>query len=152
MNSLVEALRKITAQDANVVWGEVLSVNETDERCIVDHESLEYKCLLSINASGQVEIPEPHSKVLIGFIANTPTAFVIRTEQVAKLKIRVGEASLIIEKSGFSIASQGENLLSVLTDLIDEVAKIIVVQGTSPNVPALTSIKERTAKILKDVK
>jgi hypothetical protein len=43
----------------------------------------------------------------------------------------------------------GENLKAVLSEFIDEVAKIIVIQGTSPNVPALTNIKTRLSKILK---
>ncbi len=48
-----------------------------------------------------------------------------------------------------TISAGGENLYNVLSDFIKEVQKIIVVQGTSPNVPALTAINERLNKILK---
>jgi hypothetical protein len=43
----------------------------------------------------------------------------------------------------------GQNLFDVMSDFIDEVAKIIVVQGTSPNVPALMQIKARLNTLIK---
>lgn len=53
------------------------------------------------------------------------------------------------EIEAVKMAAGGESLAKVLSDFIDETARIIVVQGTSPNVPALQQIKLRLNKILK---
>jgi predicted aconitase with swiveling domain len=52
------------------------------------------------------------------------------------------------EIESINITVGGENLKNVLSDFIDEVTKIIVIQGTGPNIPALTNIKQRLCKIL----
>lgn len=49
---------------------------------------------------------------------------------------------------GVRVVSQNESLKAVLNDLIDEVKKIIVVHGTTPDVPVLEQIKQRLNKIL----
>ena len=53
------------------------------------------------------------------------------------------------EVENINVEAGGENIFTVLSDFITEVAKIIVVQGTSPNVTALEQIKQRLNKILK---
>lgn len=52
------------------------------------------------------------------------------------------------ELDGLYIAAQNETLREVMNDFIDEVKKIIVVHGTTPNVPILEQIKQRLNKVL----
>jgi len=49
----------------------------------------------------------------------------------------------------FTICANEKNLLTELETLISEVSKIIVVQGTSPNVGALNTIKSNLGNLLK---
>lgn len=143
MNELIDAIRKITETEAAIVWGKVLSIDEKKETCTVEIDELEYEdVLLSINGSGIVTIPQQDSQVLIAFVEGTINAFVLQAEKVKEWKVRASD--------GILLQAQGENLLSILNDLISEISKIIVVQGTSPNVAALTAIKQRAQKLLKD--
>lgn len=94
--------------------------------------------------------PAEGSQVLVAIIENLKTeAVVIRCSEVQKVKARIGTTILELDADGFRFDRDEENLQAVLADLIAEVQKIIVVTGTSPDVPALESIKERMKLILK---
>lgn len=93
--------------------------------------------------------PAPDSIVLVGIIENIRTeAVVLRCSQVEKVRLKIGKTEMLIDGDGCKTERNGENLNNVLSDFIDEVAKIIVIQGTTPNVPALQQIKQRLNKIL----
>lgn len=55
----------------------------------------------------------------------------------------------VIEKGTISMKNKTESLQKILLDFITEVSKIIVVQGTSPNVPVLQQISQRVKNLLK---
>jgi len=74
---------------------------------------------------------------------------VIKYSEVEEINIKIGDFSVEVNMAGVTVDSNGENLFKVLSDFITEVSKIIVIQGTSPDVPALTQIKQRLNKILK---
>lgn len=151
MSDLVQALSNLNKAEAQIIWGVVDSVNESEETCAVTADGLQYEeVLLSISASGVVAIPEPNTKVLIAFIEHSTNAFVIKAESVSAYIFRTEESKIRIKPDGLLLESQGENLQTVLTDFVSEVAKIIVIQGTSPSVPALEAIKTRIKKLLKD--
>ena len=94
--------------------------------------------------------PVKGSAVLVGIIDGMKTeAVVLRCSEVERVKLKIGETSLLIDKDGFSVIRQAESLVDALTDLIAEIQKVIVVVGTSPNVAALEQIKTRLNQILK---
>ena len=94
--------------------------------------------------------PAEGSEVLVAIIENMKTeAVVIRCSEVQEVKAKIGTTELKLDANGFRFDRESENLQQVMTDLIAEVQKIIVVIGTSPNVPALEAIKHRVKKILK---
>ncbi|MDR3287083.1 MAG: hypothetical protein LBT27_06545 [Prevotellaceae bacterium] len=69
--------------------------------------------------------------------------------EIDKIYLKISETEITANKDGFKIENKGENLFKVLSDFITEVTKIIVIQGTSPNVAALNQITQRLNKILK---
>jgi hypothetical protein len=94
--------------------------------------------------------PAANSFVICGIVENLKTeAIVLRCSEVEKVKLKIAEYEMTIDAAGCTYNNKGENLYTVLSDFIAEVAKIIVIQGTSPNVAALTEIKTRLNKILK---
>jgi hypothetical protein len=94
--------------------------------------------------------PVEGSEVLVAIIENMKTeAVVIRCSEVQKVKAKIGTTELELDANGFRFDRESENLQTVMTDLIAEIQKIIVIQGTSPNVTALDNIKNRMKKILK---
>lgn len=70
------------------------------------------------------------------------------TKENANIKSEQKDLEFDMEET-FLITAGGENLKSQLDSFIDEVSKIVVVQGTSPNVGSLNGIKEKIGKILR---
>jgi hypothetical protein len=81
---------------------------------------------------GVVITPVKGSSVIVSRIGESDELFVEMFSEIEHINVTVGN----------------ENLYAVLSDFIKEVQKIIVVQGTSPNVPTLTQINQRLNKIL----
>ena len=78
------------------------------------------------------------------------TAFLLFADEAEEIYLNAGETKLAVKEDGCVIERGSENLVTALSDLISEIQKIVVVQGTSPNVPALEAIKTRMKQILKD--
>lgn len=93
--------------------------------------------------------PKVGSRVLIGLINNQGNnSFLIWSEETEEWVHKVGKAEMEMKHDGFVLEAQGESLKKVLNDFIDEVNKIIVVNGTTINVAAVTAIKQRLNRIL----
>lgn len=93
--------------------------------------------------------PKVGSKVLLGILEGSQAAAVLLdAEDVEELVYTSGESVFTIKKEGYIIKQGNESLRDCLNDFIDECNKIIVVNGTSINVPAVEAIKERLNTIL----
>lgn len=93
--------------------------------------------------------PKQGSRCLLGMINNQGNnSFLIWSEEAEEWAHKVGDAEMEMKNDGFVVQAQGESLKNVLNDFIDEVNKIIVVNGTTINVAAVTMIKQRLNKIL----
>jgi hypothetical protein len=94
--------------------------------------------------------PAEGSSVLVAIIENMKTeAVIIRCSEVQRVKAIIGTSELELNTDGFRFGRADENLMQVLSDLIGEIQKIIVVTGTSVNVAACEAIKTRMKQILK---
>lgn len=105
-----------------------------------------YDVLLGIG--GDYKKPKEGTKCLIGIVSNSANAFLITAEEVEEIIFTSGESELTIKEDGFIIKHADENLKSIFSDMIDEINKIIVVNGTSINVAAMTEIKQRLNTVL----
>lgn len=92
--------------------------------------------------------PKIGTKCLIGIISNSPNAFLIEADELDEIFFKSGESELTIKDGGFIIKHADQNLKTVFNDMIDEINKIIVINGTSINVPAMVAIKQRLNTIL----
>lgn len=99
--------------------------------------------------------PKEKTKCLIGIINNNiADAFLIECDAVEEIIFTSGSSIFRIKENGFIVKQSDESLKKVLNDLVkqinklnDEVAKIVVSIGVSPNVVALTQIKQETTAI-----
>lgn len=97
-----------------------------------------------------IEIPADQSSVIYAIIDNQDTeAVILRCSEVDKVLMVIGDLEYHIDKDGVMISCGNDSLGEVLTGVIEEVKKIIVVNGRSPNVPALNILKTKLNKILK---
>ena len=130
---------KVYGEDLATV--EIADIEYADVRLRLTDDSVSNKLVVR---------PKVGSLVLVADLTGEGRILtVIDSEDVEELEFKQESMNLKINKDGFVIENKGENLKNILADFITEVAKIIVIQGTSPNVPALTTISERLKKVLK---
>ncbi|WP_321321458.1 hypothetical protein [Labilibaculum sp.] len=76
------------------------------------------------------------------------TSILIYADDIEEVYLRSGSTVLTVSTEGCRIERDSEDLLSVLSDLIAEIQKIVVVVGTTPNITALEDVKKRLTKIM----
>lgn len=104
---------------------------------------------VSLGRGFEMRKPKAGTVCLLGIEQNQPAnAYLIDAEELEEYKLKFGTSEMSITPDGFTIERQGENLFKATSDLIDEICKIIVLYGTSPDVGALNAIKTRFNKIL----
>ncbi|MBL7868886.1 MAG: hypothetical protein JNM71_12800 [Flavobacterium lindanitolerans] len=94
-------------------------------------------------------IPKVGSEVLCAIIENDVSeAYLLACSEVEKIEVKINDLIFELEGDGVRITNQGENLKSVLNEFQDEfgklcteVSKIVVAIGVTPDVPAITEIK-----------
>lgn len=109
--------------------------------------------------------PKKGSVVAVGFL-DSNEALVILSSEIEKVEIKLGATHLLIDdkncnlnadamafklnkNSTLSIANDSVSLKDLLTQTLDEIMKIKVLQGVSPNIGALKKIKSDTNKLFK---
>ena len=95
-----------------------------------------------------VVYPKVGSMVTVGLI-NRDSAVILSVSEVDKIYFKKDKSEMIFDKDGFEFNRDGENLKQVLNDfqtgfgkLCDELSKVVVSIGVSPNVPVINQIKE----------
>ena len=95
-----------------------------------------------------VIIPKVGSLVTIGIYQKNNKAVVLSVSEVEKIYFRNDKSEFTFDGSGFQFNRDGENLKEVLNGfqdgfgkLCDEVAKVVVSIGVTPDVPAIMQIK-----------
>lgn len=134
-----------------VVWATVKTV-DWEKRTMVATglvDDLEYYDVL-LGLGNTYKKPKQGSKCLLGVIGNhSAFTFLIEAESVEEMLVVSGESEMTVKEEGFIIKRADQSLTQVLNDFIDEVNKIVVINGTTINVAAVTLIKQRLNTILK---
>lgn len=75
---------------------------------------------------------------------------VIAHSEVEETLLKIGKLEFKADHDTekFLIKSQDESLGKIISDFIDEVIKVVVVHGRTPDIEALKDIKERLEKVL----
>jgi hypothetical protein len=139
-----KSLRKICRTDETerrpaLFVAEVLAVDEAARTCEVGADGARWtgvrlRGLSKDEDTQMLVLPKVGSDIVVADVSADRTCLIaVGWTEIEGIKIDVG----------------GENLARVLSDLVDEVAKIVVIVGTTPNVPVLQQIKQRINKILK---
>lgn len=76
------------------------------------------------------------------------TSILIYADKVDQVYLKSGDTLLTVSAEGCRLERKSEDLLSVLSDLIAEIQKIVVVVGTTPNIAVLEDVKTRLTKIM----
>lgn len=139
---------------ATVFLAEVLAVDKTANTVKVkDDLGIEYTevRLNAMAKSGDslIVYPEIGSQIMVSMInGQEDILLVMAASKVEEVKGIIGDLEFHITKKGYQITRSGENLGEVISDFIDEVSQVVVSIGVTPNVGALTKIKQRLKTIL----
>lgn len=92
--------------------------------------------------------PKINSVVTIGISTTNNNAVILAVSEVEKIHFKNNEADFTFDSSGFQFNRDGENLKEVLNSfqesfgkLCDELSKVVVSIGVTPDVPAIQLIK-----------
>lgn len=104
---------------------------------------------VDLGRGAEYKKPKEGALCIIGLIENKPAnAFLIDATELEELEIKTGDTEVTVKDTGVKIKRSGEDLRSVLNDMIDEINKIRVIYGNTINVTAMTAIKQRLNNIL----
>ena len=73
---------------------------------------------------------------------------VVAHSEVVETLLKIEKLEFKTHKKGFFISNNDENLGKIIHDFIEELIKVIVVQGRTPDIPELKNIQKRLAKVL----
>lgn len=149
LDELVETLKKRPTVRATI-WATAKAVDWSKKTmtAVSVTDGLEYWDV-PLGIGNLYRKPAVNSKVLLGVVEGKDAAVVLLdAENVEELVYTSGESVFTIKKEGYIVKRGAESLRDCLNDFIDECNKIIVVNGTSINVPAVEAIKKRLNTIL----
>jgi hypothetical protein len=150
----MESLKQLLNRFPLVIdTAKVMSIDES--KCHVTSLTTENdfrKC--SINSiienkdNSLVIYPKVNSIVTIGIFPNNNNAVILSVSEVEKIYFKNEKSEFTFDGNGFQFNRDGENLKEVINGfqdgfgkLCDELAKVVVSIGVSPDVPAIMQIK-----------
>ncbi len=139
----------------NVLTGVVTKVKE--DCCVVEEDAtgkvffkVAYNAIID-NGDDQIIVkPKENAQVLFVVAENNQDAYLVSHSAIEEIKGSLGLTSFLLDKNGYKIESEGENLKTVINDLINQINLIVVNpdSGITPNVAAINAIQARLNKIL----
>lgn len=156
-----EQLNALRSGKVQTFPAKVISVDKLKKTVqVCDVHGIEYPARLSaVVADGDkvVMFPKADTWVLVSGIENQENIlFVSAFSEVEEIEGKIGKTEYTINGSGYKINRDGENLKEVLNDYIaefgklcDELAKVVVSIGVSPNVPVIQEIKTKATVEIK---
>lgn len=141
---------------SGTLLGTVTAVNADEFTCVItdDDSGVEYPDIRLRPVLDEKEsitvFPKVGTWALATRIENDEDWMVIAVGEADKWRMVIGTTLVEQDSTGLLIKKGTDSLRDVLSSFIDEVAKIVVLQGTSPDVAALTQIKEKLQNVLKN--
>ncbi len=144
-------IAKVLEVDKNV---KVIKIEDDDE---FEFEDVRLTSIIDDSNDKVVKFPKVGSFVLVTRIGNDDdTLFVSAFSEVESIEGIINDTNFNIDAQGYEINRDGENLKEVLNDYIaqfgklcDELSKVLVSIGTTPNVPVINQIKIETTVQIK---
>lgn len=150
----MESLKKLLNRYPIVIdTGKVLSID--GDKCkvaTIDDKKEFFDCSINAVIENKTDkliiIPKVGSLVTIGIYQKDNKAVILAVSEVEKIYFKNNEADFTFDSTGFQFNRDGENLKEVLNSfqesfgkLCDELSKVVVSIGVTPDVPAIQQIK-----------
>ena len=149
---LYNALRAALGKGDEVVLATVVSVDKVACTCVVDWNDLQIddvrlRANVAPGEDAVVLFPKVGSVVLAQRLGEMEVMFITMVSEVEEVKWVVDGCTLNINSTGFKIDKNGVSLADIMDDFFgqvkainNELQKVVVAVGVTPNVPALQGI------------
>lgn len=150
----MESLKKLLNRFPVVVdTAKIISVDEDKCHAISlttgqDFKNCSINSIIENNDNKLLLYPKINSVVTIGIYSTNNKAVILSVSEVEKIYFKNEKSDFTFDSSGFQFNRDGENLREVLNQfqegfgkLCDELAKVVVSIGVTPDVPAILQIK-----------
>lgn len=118
------------------------------EKTKTDYWNCSINAIMENKSNQLLTFPKVNSIVTIGIYPTNSSAVILSVSEVDKIYFRNEKTEFTFDASGFQFNRDGENLKQVLNNfqegfgqLCDELSKVVVSIGVSPDVPAIQQIK-----------
>lgn len=158
-----KAFEKLKQRDVFCFVAHVLEVNKEQGVCKITDGNLEYtdvrlSAIIDGNNQKCFVFPKVGSTILVEPInEDLKQLYVAKYSQVESVSGLIETTHFLMDKNGFKIARENENLKNVLNDwqdefgkLCDEINKIYVSIGATPNVLVINQIKQTVTTQIKN--
>lgn len=138
------------AVNPQLIWAKVKSVNWDEKTMTAENiiDGLDYFDVL-LGLGSFYRKPKVGTKCLLGVLGNqTSATFLIEAEAFEESVFKSGTTEFTIKEDGFIVKQGNESLRTILNDLITEINKIVVIQGRTIDVTAVTLIRQRLNTVL----
>lgn len=154
-----DAFRQLGKRAVDTFPATVTEVDKIKGFCTVEADGLEYpdvRLASVINERGSFVyvFPKVGSSVLVSPIQEDLNSLYVEAySEVEEFYLKVETTEMNVNVDGILIKRGNENLRAILDDwqkefgkLCDELIKVIVIQGNSPDIPAITAIKNKVTQ------
>lgn len=157
-----DAFERLKQRGVETFVATVTKVQKDTGICSVTDGELEYtdvqlSAVIDADKQKVCVFPKVGSKVLVSPISeDLHRLYVEVVSEVESITGIIETTEFTISNKGYNISRDGENLKEVLNDFIgefgklcDELSKVVVSIGVTPNVPAITAIKNNAETVIK---
>ena len=158
LTKIQNALKEIVGANPNLPITATVKSVEGDHCTVTLKSGLDIssvKLKATIDGDGYLlVIPKVNSKVVVLSLSGTlDNVSVIKVNEVERVELVIDNTNFKIDSQGYEINQGNENLKTVLNDYItqfgklcDEVNKVVVSIGVTPNVALITQIKNEVTQ------
>ncbi len=161
LSEIKKKLREVVGANPNLPVSATVKSVEGDHCTITLKSGLELtdvKLKATIDGDNYLlVIPKVGSKVVVlSLSGELDNLSVIKVDEVERIEVIIEDTNFKIDNQGYEINQGGENLKTVFNDYItqfgklcDELNKVVVSIGVTPNVPVITQIKTEVTQSIK---
>lgn len=156
MSAFSEAVKAIIKQNEKMIItsGVVKKINEksidVEREGLPDLLEVRFNSVLSSVESEFKITPKVGSAVLCGIIENdTSEAYLLGFSEIERVNITIDQMEFDCDPEGLKVQNGDESLKEILNDFMDEVNKILVIQGVTIDRAKVVAIKQRLNTVLR---
>lgn len=151
---ILESLRGL-AKHPTATFPAIVINNYPDEEYIdvqdlsgVEYPDVRKRAAIEDKDSGLIITPVTGSSVIVSRLESSDELFIEMFSEIESIRIKKDTTHLLVDQNGYKIERDNENLGKCLSDLIDELNRIVIIYGNDINRGAMNGIKNRIQKIL----